>query len=86
MKILVFSEGPKIKSRFNLGDRIVVEDGITTIRPCRKGKPSSTNKELSKAFAEFAEAIKPDALFPLHDDDGRLIEFDIDLESHNRRL
>lgn len=87
MKVLVFSEGPKKPCRFAMKDRIVVENGVTTIRPYRKGQPSGTPKELEKAFADFAAAIKPDGLFPLQDDNGRLVEeFEIDLESHNRSL
>jgi hypothetical protein len=83
LSVLVFSEGPKKKVPFAKEDRVVMEDGIPTIRPYRNGKPSSTEKELSKAFEEFRRAIEPDGLFPAHDGVG-YIEIDIDLTSHNR--
>jgi len=68
------------KNPFSKEERVCIEDGITTIRPYRNGKPSSTNKELEAAFAEFQRAITPDELFP------DAVEYDINLEGHNRRF
>lgn len=82
MKIFVFSEGPKKKIPFATSERIAIEDGVTTIRPWRNGVPSGTNKEIEAAFAEFQRAIEPTGLFPL--DDQEVVEFEIDLDSHNR--
>lgn len=89
LTVHVFSEGPKRKCLFSMKERTVVEDGVTTIRPCRKGEPGSTLKEQDKAFAEFRAAIEADGLFPLDTtaiySDG-VTEFEIDLSSHNRSL
>lgn len=63
MKLLVFSEAPKRKNPFSYDDRVVIEDGIPTIRPYRNHVPGSTNKELEVAFAEFRTAMENNTLW-----------------------
>ncbi len=84
LTVHIFANRKKAQNQFSIKERIVMEDGVTTIRPYRNGKPSSTAKEIDKAFADFRAAIEPTGLFPLTDDDGRVIEFEIDLTEHNR--
>lgn len=63
MKVLVFSTGQRKAVPFSYDERIVIEDGITTIRPIRRGRPGSTEKELEQAFTDFRTAIENNTLW-----------------------
>jgi hypothetical protein len=80
LTIHVFS-GKRTKNLFKKSERIVVEDGITTIRPWRNGGPGGTPKEIEAAFAEFARAIRPDGNCPSGNAESQgFIEYQLDLE------
>jgi hypothetical protein len=70
MKLMVFSERGKTHIPFKTSERVCVEDGITTIRPWRNGVPGGTEREVEEAIANFQEAIKASAQWPV---DPRLL-------------